>query len=31
LPTIPFSVMPRLLMRELVVLFEPVFLTPPHI
>jgi hypothetical protein len=31
LPLVPFSLMARLLMKELVVLLEPGFFTPPHI
>jgi hypothetical protein len=28
---VPFSVMPQLFVKELVVLLEPKFFTPPHI
>jgi len=31
LPTVPFSVMPWLFVKELVVLLEPEDFTPPHI
>ncbi len=31
LPPVPFSLMPWLLVKELVVLFEPGFVTLPHI
>ncbi len=31
LPPVPFPLMPWLLMKELVVLLEPEFVTPPHI
>jgi len=30
-PTVPFTVMPWFLVKELVVLLEPGFFTPPHI
>jgi len=31
LPSIPLSLMPWLLVKELIVLLEPGFVTPPHI
>ncbi len=31
LPPVPFPLMPRLLVKELVILLEPGFVTPPHI
>jgi hypothetical protein len=31
LPSVPFPLMPSLLVKELVILLEPRFVTPPHI